>query len=138
MAFINEVNWRVNHKNEDGSEHLGTTNAVFYEFDEDGKEVARRSYPYPSSYVHDLIVTENYYVLFDCPIKIDFKKTFTDYLTQNACLSELICEDTERQPLFRIFPRRGTDMTVRTAPADYWCYAYHHVSGFERRRRYRV
>ena len=131
VAFINEVDWRVNHKNEDGSEHLGTTNAVFYEFDEDGKEVARRSYPYPSSYVHDLIVTENYYVLFDCPIKIDFKKTFTDYLTQNACLSELICEDTERQPLFRIFPRRGTDMTVRTAPADYWCYAYHHVNGFE-------
>ena len=22
-------------------------------------------------------------------------------------------------------------MTVRTAPADYWCYAYHHVNGFE-------
>ena len=43
VAFINEVNWRTNHKNEDGTEHLGTTNAVFYEFDEDGKEVGRRS-----------------------------------------------------------------------------------------------
>ena len=35
---LSEVNWRVNHKNEDGSEHLGTTNAVFYEFDEDGRK----------------------------------------------------------------------------------------------------
>ena len=85
---------------------LGLQMRVFYEFDEDGKEAARRSYPYPSSYVHDFqIVTENYYVLFDCRlIKIDFKKTFTDYLTQNACLSELICEDTERQPLFSNLP----------------------------------
>lgn len=120
VAFLNEVNWRTE-----------TTNAVFYEFDENGKEVARRAYDYPASYVHDLIVTENYYILFDCPIKIDFPAVFTKYIFEKSCLSELICEDTDRRPLFRIFPRRGESREVLTAPADYWCYAYHHVNGFE-------
>jgi len=120
VAFLNEVNWRTE-----------TTNAVFYEFDENGKEVSRRAYDYPASYVHDLIVTENYYVLFDCPIKIDFPAVFTKYIFEKSCLSELICEDTDRRPLFRIFPRRGDSREVLTAPADYWCYAYHHVNGFE-------
>lgn len=120
VAFLNEVDWRTE-----------TTHAVFYEFDENGKEVSRRAYDYPSSYVHDLIVTENYYILFDCPVKIDFPAVFTKYIFEKSCLSELICEDTSRRPLFRIFPRRGDSRDVKTAPADYWCYAYHHVNGFE-------
>ena len=93
--------------------------------------MSRRAYDYPASYVHDLIVTENYYILFDCPIKIDFPAVFTKYIFEKSCLSELICEDTERRPLFRIFPRRGDSREVLTAPADYWCYAYHHVNGYE-------
>ena len=65
-----------------------TTNAVFYEFDEEGKESGRRAYDYPASYVHDLVVTENYYILFDCPIKIDFPAVFTKYIFESrACPS---------------------------------------------------
>jgi carotenoid cleavage dioxygenase-like enzyme len=122
VAFLNEVDWRSE-----------TTGAVFYEFDEDGVEVSRRAYDYPASYVHDLVVTDNYYILFDCPIKIDFPAVFTKYIFEKSCLSELICEDTDRRPLFRIFPRRGESREVKTVEADYWCYAYHHVNGFERR-----
>ena len=55
--------------------------------------MSRRAYDYPASYVHDLIVTENYYILFDCPIKIDFPAVFTKYIFEKSCLSELICED---------------------------------------------
>mmetsp|Transcript_12583 Transcript_12583/g.49029 ORF Transcript_12583/g.49029 Transcript_12583/m.49029 type:complete len:659 (-) Transcript_12583:4489-6465(-) len=120
VAFLNEVDWRSE-----------TTKAVFYEFDEAGNEVSRRAYDYPASYVHDLVVTDNYYILFDCPIKIDFPAVFTKYIFQKSCLSELICEDTDRRPLFRMFPRRGDSREVITIEADYWCYAYHHVNGFE-------
>ena len=120
VAFLNEVDWRSE-----------TTKAVFYEFDEQGNEVERRAYDYPASYVHDLVVTDNYYILFDCPIKIDFPAVFTKYIFEKSCLSELICEDTDRRPLFRIFPRRGESREVMTVEADYWCYAYHHVNGFE-------
>jgi len=120
VAFLNEVDWRSE-----------TTKAVFYEFDEAGNEVSRRAYDYPASYVHDLVVTDNYYILFDCPIKIDFPAVFTKYIFQKSCLSELICEDTDRRPLFRLFPRRGNSRDVITIEADYWCYAYHHVNGFE-------
>ena len=120
VAFLNEVDWRSE-----------TTKAVFYEFDEAGNEVSRRAYDYPASYVHDLVVTDNYYILFDCPIKIDFPAVFTKYIFQKSCLSELICEDTDRRPLFRLFPRRGDSREVITIEADYWCYAYHHVNGFE-------
>ena len=120
VAFLNEVDWRSE-----------TTGAVFYEFDEDGVEVSRRAYDYPASYVHDLVVTDNYYILFDCPIKIDFPAVFTKYIFEKSCLSELICEDTDRRSLFRIFPRRGESREVKTVEADYWCYAYHHVNEFE-------
>ena len=120
VAFLNEVDWRSE-----------TTGAVFYEFDEAGNEVSRRAYDYPASYVHDLIVTDNYYILFDCPIKIDFPAVFTKYIFEKSCLSELICEDTDRRPLFRLFPRRGDSREVITIEADYWCYAYHNVNGFE-------
>jgi len=120
VAFLNEVDWRSE-----------TTGAVFYEFDENGVEVSRRAYDYPASYVHDFVVTDNYYILFDCPIKIDFPAVFTKYIFEKSCLSELICEDTNRRPLFRIFPRRGESREVKTVEADYWCYAYHHVNGFE-------
>mgnify|MGYP006223843873 FL=1 len=88
VAFLNEVDWRSE-----------TTGAVFYEFDEAGNEVSRRAYDYPASYVHDLIVTDNYYILFDCPIKIDFPAVFTKYIFEKSCLSELICEDTDRRPV---------------------------------------
>ena len=69
VAFLNEVDWRSE-----------TTGAVFYEFDENGVEVSRRAYDYPASYVHDFVVTDNYYILFDCPIKIDFPAVFTKYI----------------------------------------------------------
>ena len=121
VAFLNEVDWRSE-----------TTGAVFYEFDEAGNEVSRRAYDYPASYVHDLIVTDNYYILFDCPIKIDFPAVFTKYIFEKSCLSELICEDTDRRPLFRLFPPPwGIVARLITIEADYWCYAYHHVNGFE-------
>jgi len=122
VAFLNEVDWREER-----------TKAVFYEFDEKGEEVTRRAYNYPASYVHDFVVTDNYYILFDCPIKIDFAAVFTKYIFEKACLSEMICEDTDRRPLFRLFPRRGDSREVITVEADYWCYAYHHVNGFEQK-----
>ena len=92
---------------------------MFYEFDEQGNEVERRAYDYPASCVHDLVVTDNYYILLDS-IQIDFA-VFTKYIFGKSCLSELICEDTDRQPLFRIFPHRGESREVMTVEADYWC-----------------
>mmetsp|Transcript_8266 Transcript_8266/g.30489 ORF Transcript_8266/g.30489 Transcript_8266/m.30489 type:complete len:618 (+) Transcript_8266:147-2000(+) len=120
VAFLNEVDWRSQ-----------TTLACFYEFDEDGNEVERNPFPYESSYVHDLIVTDNWYILFDCPIKIDMESVFTKYIWEKACLSESISEDRARRPLFRMFPRGNNKSKPVTCEADYWCYAYHHVNGYE-------
>jgi len=68
---------------------------------------------------HDLIVTENYYILFDCPIKIDFPAVFTKYIFEKSCLSELICEDTDRRQgltLVHFSAQAEPFLTLNTSP----------------------
>ncbi|XRB03648.1 retinal pigment epithelial membrane protein [Pycnococcus provasolii] len=126
VAFLNEVNWRTR-----------TTTAVFYVFDEQGNELRRDKYDFNAAYVHDFILTENYYVLFDCPIKIDLPTVFGQYIFETACLSQSIAEDTTRKPLFRLMPRypermpEGQRDVVTIESNDKFCYAYHHVNGFD-------
>lgn len=52
-------------------------------------------YDYLVLYVYDLVVIENYYILFDCLIKIDFLVVFIKYIFERSCLFEFICEDIE-------------------------------------------
>eukprot|EP00899_Mesostigma_viride_P029602 jgi/Mesvir1/9827/Mv19662-RA.1 len=105
---------------------------TFVEFDEDGNKVSEKKYEFPAAYFHDMIVTDNWYILFDCPIKMDYVKTFLKYPTGEVSLGDTISEDRSRPPIFRLFPRRKTGPMVEVpVEGSLMCFAYHHVNGFE-------
>lgn len=56
-----------------------TTTIGFREYDEAGKLVSDKTYQFAAAYFHDMIVTDKWYIVFDCPIKMDYFKTFIGY-----------------------------------------------------------
>ena len=56
-----------------------TTTIGFREYDEAGKLVSDKEYQFDAAYFHDMVVTDNWYIVFDCPIKMDYFKTFIGY-----------------------------------------------------------
>jgi len=106
---------------------------TFREFDKEGC-VARVGGPFEfeAGYNHDLIVTDNWYVLFDGPVKMDFFKVLVGYPSEQECLGSTTVSDKEKPPLFRLMPRRGQNGgKIIEIPASRHTYAYHHVNGFE-------
>lgn len=73
------------------------------------------------------------YILFDCPISMDYFKTFVGYPSGANSLGDTMCEDRSRPPLFRMFPRPGKAANKpQVIPVtDFHCYAYHHLNGFD-------
>lgn len=56
-----------------------TTTIGFREYDEAGKLVSDKEYKFDAAYFHDMVVTDKWYIVFDCPIKMDYFKTFIGY-----------------------------------------------------------
>jgi len=110
----------------------GITTCTFQEFDEAGKCQQTRSHVFPATYFHDMIVTENFYVLFDCPVKMDYFKSFVGYPFGMNSLGETIVEDRSKNGVFRIFPRRdnGFEPMVVDATND-TLFAFHHINGYD-------
>eukprot|EP00793_Prasinoderma_coloniale_P006706 PRCOL_00001536-RA len=119
VSMLNKINWR-NH----------TTTSNFCEFDEQGNKVKDLTYVFPAAYVHDMIVTDDYYVLFDCPVRMHLKNTFINYPQGKTSLSESIAEDTSRKPMFRLFPRHD-GVEEKVIATDKFCFSYHHVNGWQ-------
>jgi carotenoid cleavage dioxygenase-like enzyme len=80
-----------------------------------------------------MIVTDQWYILFDCPITMDYRKAFVGYPMGENSLGNTIIEDRSRPPMFRMFPRPGKNnrKPVVCTVSDMWAYAYHHVNGFD-------
>lgn len=102
----------------------------FYEFDAEGNQISSKVVEFEATYFHDLIVTDNYYVLFDCPIKMDYRKAFIGYPLGENSLSDTVSEDTNKLPLFRLYPRRGDGEPIYVESPEF-CYAFHHINGFD-------
>lgn len=129
-------------KEDDGSQRLvgflphvdwasQTTTVTFYEFGDDGVCLRERKHQFKAAYFHDLIVTKNWYILFDCPIKMDYFKTFVKYPLGRVGLGDTVSEDRKKPPIFRLFPRRYDGDMIEIPVVDKHCYAYHHVNGFD-------
>lgn len=56
-----------------------TTTLGFREYDEAGALVSDKEYKFDAAYFHDMVVTDKWYIVFDCPIKMDYWKTFIGY-----------------------------------------------------------
>jgi all-trans-8'-apo-beta-carotenal 15,15'-oxygenase len=108
-----------------------TTNLAFREYNEDGVLVSDKAYSFGAAYFHDMIVTDKWYIVFDCPIKMDYYKTFVGYPFGLNSLGDTISEDTDKEPVFRLFPRRNDGPMVEVTAKGMHCFAYHHVNGFD-------
>mmetsp|Transcript_19531 Transcript_19531/g.23418 ORF Transcript_19531/g.23418 Transcript_19531/m.23418 type:complete len:640 (-) Transcript_19531:272-2191(-) len=110
----------------------GITTCTFKEFDEEGHCQQTREHIFPATYFHDMIVTENFYVLFDCPVKMDMFKTFIGYPFGKCSLGETISEDLNKRGVFRIFPRRdgvGREAVIQADEVP--AFAFHHINGYD-------
>lgn len=47
-------------------------------------------------FVHDFLVTENYYIIVENPTRMDFWKLLTQYTFGKACIAECLYQDMER------------------------------------------
>ncbi|GMH41722.1 hypothetical protein BSKO_09632 [Bryopsis sp. KO-2023] len=103
----------------------------FLEFDEEGQCVQEKKFDFPAAYFHDMIVTENWYILFDCPTKMSYWRTFVKYPLGQVGLGDTLAEDKSKPPIFRLFPRRTEGKMIEIPAEDIHCYAYHHVNGFD-------
>lgn len=47
-------------------------------------------------FVHDFLVTENYYIIVENPTRMDFWKFLTKYTLGKACIAECLYQDMDR------------------------------------------
>lgn len=58
-------------------------------------------------FFHDFLITENYYVLLENPISLDFQKLLTKYMFGRACLAECLQYMPSKRTRIHLLPRPG-------------------------------
>jgi all-trans-8'-apo-beta-carotenal 15,15'-oxygenase len=48
------------------------------------------------AFLHDILVTENYYVILENPTRLDIWKLLTKYVPGKACIAECLYHDEHR------------------------------------------
>ncbi|KAK9808604.1 hypothetical protein WJX72_000386 [[Myrmecia] bisecta] len=107
----------------------------FWEYDETFK--CLHSTPYllengQFGFVHDLVVTPNYYIVLEAPIDMNFKKLLFRYSRGKACLAECLQYSAHKPVKIHLVPRPGTgpsigQKVVTTQPF----FSFQHVNAFE-------
>jgi all-trans-8'-apo-beta-carotenal 15,15'-oxygenase len=59
-------------------------------------------------FFHDILVTENYYVAVENPIRMNFGRLLTSYTLGRACLAECLESDQQRRTRIHLIPRPGS------------------------------
>ncbi len=112
----------------------GKSTYTFHESDKHGNVVrVGGPWEFEAGYNHDMVVTENWYVLFDSPVKMDYWKVFWGYPMEEESLGGTTVSNRDKRPRFRLFPRRGQLPEGEFLEVDVsrHTYAYHHVNAFE-------
>lgn len=58
-------------------------------------------------FIHDILVTQNYYIVLENPIGMNFGKLLTKYMLGKACLAECLEFEAERPTRVHVIPRPG-------------------------------
>lgn len=128
----------------DGSKRLVTFSAsergldnriVVWEFDEDGKQVARIEKTLPNAafgFFHDMAVTEKHYIFVENPIRLDMKKFLLEYMFGKACIAECLQFVPSMDTKIHVIPRPCAageeEYKVYTCPRPF--FTFHHVNSF--------
>ncbi|MEW5298931.1 MAG: hypothetical protein WDW36_002000 [Sanguina aurantia] len=116
-------------------------NITFYEFLEDGTRIHATTHPLHGvdlSFVHDMAVTEHYYIVLLGPLHFNVGTFVTRYAIGNCTIADCLeyNEEGNTSKLF-LFPRPGRSTTPAGGPAKARIlhtkpfYSFHHVNAYE-------
>eukprot|EP01025_Chloroclados_australasicus_P014378 TRINITY_DN1672_c0_g1_i2.p1 TRINITY_DN1672_c0_g1~~TRINITY_DN1672_c0_g1_i2.p1 ORF type:complete len:447 (+),score=39.19 TRINITY_DN1672_c0_g1_i2:565-1905(+) len=107
---------------------------TFLEYAQNGILLHKKQYNLPGgalAFCHDMVVTENYYILFENPTKINFQKFFNEYIFNRCCIADIIQFRKDLPGKFHIIPRpgkAGKGLRVINTPAQF---IFHHGNAYE-------
>jgi hypothetical protein len=81
---------------------------TFYEFDEAGTRRESLTYTLPDTIVtiiHDIAVTENYYIVVEGPVQFSVQKFLQDYLLSRCSVAECLVYEPGEQTRVHVIPR---------------------------------
>ncbi|GAX74565.1 hypothetical protein CEUSTIGMA_g2014.t1 [Chlamydomonas eustigma] len=117
---------------------FGGSSVSFYEFDEAGKCVVQSQHPLSGidiTFVHDMAVTENYYVLVLGPIVFDWRRFATEYLLGRCSIAQCLKFDKGGKVKVLLYPRsdrpdaQSRPPVVATAASTF--FPFHHINAYE-------
>lgn len=123
-----------------GSSFTQGTTITFYEFDTNGKRLHTVTHPLPEvqlPLIHDMAVTEHYYVVVMGPLQLDGQRFITSYAIGNCTLAECLKFNAKGETKVFLFPRPGRagdgtavelkPRVLRTQPF----FSFHNVNAYE-------
>jgi all-trans-8'-apo-beta-carotenal 15,15'-oxygenase len=124
-------------------------NVTFYEFDAAAKLIKKSGLTLKGAafgFFHDFLVTPNYYVLFQNPMRMDVTKLLTQYMLGRCGIAECLVFDASRDMQIHVIARpksanaKTSASAAAAAPAAHRVFAlpphfvFHHINAFEDER----
>lgn len=118
---------------------MAGSNVTFYEFEESGRCAHMTEHPLKGvdiTFVHDMVVTEHYYVLLMGPITFDAARFATEYVLGRCSIAECLKYDEagKKSTKVMLFPRPGRPSGKRLEPRVLEAppfFSFHHINAFE-------
>ncbi|GLC46483.1 hypothetical protein PLESTB_000331500 [Pleodorina starrii] len=124
VAFSTETGW-------------GGAAITFYEFAEDGSLLHETRHPLEDvslPFIHDMLVSEHYYIIVLGPVEFDPVKFATSYVLSRCSIAECLVYNPAKPARVVLVPRPGrpsgrvlSPRVLETQP----CFTFHHVNAFE-------
>ncbi|EFJ44398.1 hypothetical protein VOLCADRAFT_95405 [Volvox carteri f. nagariensis] len=110
---------------------------TFYEFAEDGTKLHETTHPLEDAslaFIHDILVSEHYYIALLGPVEFDPIKFATQYIWSRCSIAECLVYNPSRPARVVLVPRPGRPsgraLSPRVLETDP-CFTFHHVNAFE-------
>ncbi|DBB06748.1 hypothetical protein WJX82_009214 [Trebouxia sp. C0006] len=111
----------------------------FWEFDESFKRLHKTQHKMPGGtfgFIHDILVTDQHYIVLENPINMNFGKLLTKYTVAKACLAECLQYESSKPTKIHVIKRPGKDSSVLGSKAHAVFettpfFSFHHANAFE-------
>eukprot|EP00195_Chlamydomonas_chlamydogama_P010574 CAMPEP_0202902346 /NCGR_PEP_ID=MMETSP1392-20130828/16799_1 /ASSEMBLY_ACC=CAM_ASM_000868 /TAXON_ID=225041 /ORGANISM="Chlamydomonas chlamydogama, Strain SAG 11-48b" /LENGTH=605 /DNA_ID=CAMNT_0049589095 /DNA_START=178 /DNA_END=1995 /DNA_ORIENTATION=+ len=110
----------------------------FFEFDESGRRVAHSSHPLKGvdiTFVHDMVVSENWYIVVLGPIEFDRRRFAAEYLLGRCSIAQCLKYNENLDTQVMLFPRPGRPGSGQRSPrvlrTPQPFFPFHHVNAYE-------
>lgn len=117
---------------------FGGLTARFYEHDQAGRCVEQSQHSLPGidiTFVHDMAVTENYYVLVLGPIEFDWWRFASQYIFGRCSIAQCLHYNKEGKAKAMLFPRPGRPGAAQrqpvVVPVPRAFFPFHNVNAYE-------